>query len=104
LLNAKPQEQKMAGKHVVFAYDLDSDNSDEDAWEKFKEKYKPFLFNKDEYPRTTAVFPTNAETCEDAKQEIRAKIKKWVNEIKADCTRISFSRFFIACCADEEFY
>jgi hypothetical protein len=66
----------MAEKHVIFAYDLDPDNSDEDALAIFREKYKPFLWNKKEYPITTAVFLANAETSEDAKQEIRAKIKK----------------------------
>jgi menaquinone-dependent protoporphyrinogen IX oxidase len=94
----------MAEKHVVFAYDLDADNSDEDALAKFIKKYKPLLLNKKEYPSTTAVFSTSAETSEDAKQEIRGKIKKWVNEIKTEGTRISFNKFFFACCTDEEFY
>ena len=95
----------MAKIHVAIAYDFDSDGSDQDAWEKFKDKYRPLLWGQEEkYPKFTAVLVVDAETFENAIRIVKTKIEEWISEIEADDTTINISKFFVACCNDEGFY
>jgi len=94
----------MAKFHVVISYDLDSNESHEDAWKKFKEKYKQDLWGDEErYPESTAVLEIIAENDEEAIQKAKAKINRWSAEIEKEGIAIYVSKFFIACCYNEDF-